>query len=373
MAQAFEADPDVEVVVGMGARDPSVPLERTDFVRVADHSYSTVHRIVLATGVDTIVHTGVMVDSTLGSNRLHDVNVIGTLNLLAAAGAVGSTVKALVVKSSGLFYGATSRDPYAFTETMTREAPAHTPLERSLLEAEALVRDFAQDNPAVIVSVLRFANVLGADLSTPLSRNLSRPMCPSLFGYDPLLQFVEQGDVVRALIHAVRSAEPGTFNVGAPGRLPLSEVAAICGTRLVPLPPWQTGLFSVPFTRLGAFDLPPELIPLLRYGRGMDTDTVPRDRVRLPLLERGGDPRLRPGHSPPQGGRASRRELSVPRGPGAFPAPGQLGRQPGRRAVPNFLGFSPPRIPRAYVSPDSVSHAATSGPRRNCHSSAVMA
>jgi UDP-glucose 4-epimerase len=272
VAQAFEADLEVEVVVGMGSRDPSVPLERTDFVKVSDHSYSTVNRIVSATGVDTIVHTGLVVDSTLGpSNRLHDVNVIGTMNLLAAAGAPGSTVKALVVKSSGLVYGATSRDPYVFSETMTRVTPARTPVERSLLEAEALVRDFSEDNPGVAVSVMRFANVLGADLSTPLSRNLSRPICPSLFGYDPLLQFVEQGDVVRALVHAVRRATPGTFNVGAPGRLPLSEVAAICGTRIVPLPPWQTGLLAGPLARLGVFDLPPELIPLLRYGRGMDT------------------------------------------------------------------------------------------------------
>jgi hypothetical protein len=92
-----------------------------------------------------------------------------------------------------------------------------------------------------------------------------------LFGYDPLLQFIEQGDVVRALIHAVRSATPGTFNVGAPGRVPLSEVAEICGTRLVPLPPWKAELVSAPFTRVGAFDLPPELVMLLRYGRGMDT------------------------------------------------------------------------------------------------------
>jgi UDP-glucose 4-epimerase len=271
VAQAFEADPDVEVVVGIGARDPSVPLERTDFVRVSDHSYSTVQRIVSATGVDTIVHTGVMVDSTLGSSRLHDVNVIGSLNLLAAAGAPGSTVRALVVKSSGLVYGATSRDPYAFGETMTRAMPARTPVERSLLEAEALVSDFAHNNPEVTVSVLRFASVLGPDLSTPLSRNLSRRWSPSLFGYDPLLQFIEQGDVVRALIHAVRSATPGIFNVGAPGRVPLSEVAEICGTRLVPLPPWKAELVSAPFTRVGAFDLPPELVMLLRYGRGMDT------------------------------------------------------------------------------------------------------
>jgi len=271
VAQAFEADPGVDVIVGMGARDPSVALDRTDYVRVSDHSYSTINRIVSATGVDTIVHTGLMVDSTLGSSRLHDTNVIGTLNLLAAAGAANSTVKALVVKSSGLVYGATSRDPYAFSETMMRSTPAHSAVERSLLEAEALVRDFAQDNPAVTVSVLRFANVLGAEITTPFSRNLSRPLCPSLFGYDPPLQFVEQGDVVRALVHAVRNDLAGTFNVGAPGTLPLSEVAAICGTRLVPLPPWRPGFLSGPLTRVRLFDLPPEMIPLLRYGRGMDT------------------------------------------------------------------------------------------------------
>jgi UDP-glucose 4-epimerase len=276
VAQAFEGDTDVEVVVGMGARDPSVPLERTDFVKVSDHSYSAVNRIVSTTGVDTIVHTGLIVDSTLGSNRLHDANVIGTMNLLAAAGAAGSTVKSLIVKSSSLVYGASSRDPYAFDETMNRAGPPGTPIERSLLEAEALVRDFAHDHPELTVTVLRFANVLGPDLTTPLSRNLSRPLCPSLFGYDPLLQFVEQDDVVRALVHAVLTGTPGTFNVGGAGRLPLSEVAAICGTRLVPLLPWHTGLVSRPLTRLHAFDLPPELIPLLRYGRGMDTTAFAR-------------------------------------------------------------------------------------------------
>ena len=96
----------------LGSADPAVALDRTDFVKVSDHAYSTLNRIVSATGVDTIVHTGLIVDSTLGSsNRLQDTNVIGTLNLLAAAGAPGSTVKSLVVKSSGLVYGATSRTP----------------------------------------------------------------------------------------------------------------------------------------------------------------------------------------------------------------------------------------------------------------------
>lgn len=288
VAQAFETDPAVDVVVGMGTRDPSVPLERTDFVRLQDQTYSTLSRIVLATQVDTIVHTGLIVDGTLiSSSSLQEHNVIATMNLLAAAGAPGSKVRCLIVKSSGLVYGATSRDPYAFTEAMIRTGPPGTPMERSLLDAESLVRDFGRDHPEVRVSVLRLANVLGADLRTPLSRNLARPLCPGVFGYDPLLQFVEQEDVVRALVHAVRIDGDGTFNVAGPGRLPLSEVAAICGSRMLALPPWQTGLLSRPGARLGLFNLPPDLIPLLRYGRGLDTKRFTQTgfRYRFSTLE----------------------------------------------------------------------------------------
>ena len=141
-------------------------------------------------------------------------------------------------------------------------------VERALVEAEGLVRDFSEDNPATRVTVLRFANVLGTHLSTPISRNLSRPVCPSIFGFDPLLQFVEEDDVVRALVHVTRGSIPGLYNVAGDGRLPWSEVAGICGTRLVPLSPYSP-LKIRPVARL--FDLPEELVDLLRYGRGVDT------------------------------------------------------------------------------------------------------
>ena len=118
------------------------------------------------------------------------------------------------------------------------------------------------------MTVLRFANVLGTHLTTPISRNLSRPLCPAIFGFDPLLQFVEEDDVMRALLHVTRGSIPGLYNVAADGRLPWSEVASICGTRLVPLSPYSP-LKLRPVARL--FDLPPELEDLLRYGRGVDT------------------------------------------------------------------------------------------------------
>ena len=186
MAQALENEPDVEMILGLGANEPRVPLERTEFVR-SDQKYSILNRIVRATQVDTIVHTFLETNSVKVPSRvLHEINVIGTLNLLAAAGTAGSSVRQVVVKSSTHIYGAAETDPAWFREEDKRTGPVRTRLERSLLEVEALVRDFADDNPHLVVSVLRFANVLGTDIITPTSTNLRKRLLPVIAGFDPL-------------------------------------------------------------------------------------------------------------------------------------------------------------------------------------------
>ncbi len=124
MALALESDPEFEMILGMATRDPSVALERTDFVH-ADQTYSIVSRIVRATQPDTIVHTFLVTDSTKAPGRaLHEINVIGTMNLLAAAGQAGSPVRQVVVKSSTLVYGASETDPAWFSEDAVRAGTA---------------------------------------------------------------------------------------------------------------------------------------------------------------------------------------------------------------------------------------------------------
>jgi UDP-glucose 4-epimerase len=270
VAQALENRPDVEVVVGLDTRDPRVPLERTEFVR-ADSSYSILARIVLATEIDTVLHTHLIVDSTQTSGRtLHEINVIGTMNLLAAAGAQGSPVRKVVLKSSSLVYGANFPDPYFFREDVGRTRAARTGVERSLLEVEAFLRDFAEDNPHVAVTLLRFANVLGHYIETPLSQALRRPVVPEIFGFDPRVQFVDEDDVVGALMYATTRNVPGVFNVAGDGNLPWSEVCAIVGKRRVALPPVLTSWAAEPARLLWLWDLPPEALMLLRYGRSVD-------------------------------------------------------------------------------------------------------
>jgi len=272
----LEQSDEVDVIVGLDTREPTIEFDRTEYVR-SDENYSILSRIVTAAKIDTILHTFLVIDSTSSAaRRMHETNVIGTMNLFAAASAPGSTVRTVVVKSSTYVYGSSAEDPTWFDEASSRSRPARTRVERSLEQVENYVRDFATDNPHVLVSLLRFSNVLGPDIQTPISRALELPLVPKLAGFDPRFQFVHEDDVVRAILFVLDRELPGIYNVAGEGLLPWSEVAALCGKRTVPITPVMTGLATGPLRRLGA-PLPPELLALLRYGRGVDNRRLVRE------------------------------------------------------------------------------------------------
>ena len=202
VAQTLEQDPESTSSSASTPGSPRSRLDRTEYVRV-DESYSILSRIVRATQVDTIVHTFLVVDSNQTSaSQMHEINVIGTMNLFAAASQPEPDVRNVVVKSSTLVYGSTRR-PGVVHRGHPRPAFPRLRVERSLLEVEGYVRDYAADNPHVAVSLLRFSNVLGEDIATPITRALELPLVPCVFGYDPRLQFVHEVDVIRAIMHVL--------------------------------------------------------------------------------------------------------------------------------------------------------------------------
>jgi UDP-glucose 4-epimerase len=269
LARALEGDPDVEAIVGVDNEEPSVELERTEYVKVGTQ-HALLRRVVQAAEIDTVVDTRLVVDSaTTSSPKAHENNVIGTMNILAACGGPDSTVRKLVFKSSTHFYGCEQDDPAFFDETMGRPHPPRTPIERDILEAESSVAEFA-DTSGATVTILRFANVLGSDVRTSHIGLFSLPAVPMILGFDPRYQFVHEDDVVHALEHVTQRDLPGVFNVAGDGVLALSEVAGLLGKPYAPLlPPWGTGLAAGALRRLG-LALPPEMLAQLRFGRGVD-------------------------------------------------------------------------------------------------------
>lgn len=274
LAQILEADPDTELIVGVDRRDPRVELERTEFVRVKE-DYDALRRIVEVAGIDTVLHTDVIVDSTRESGRaIHEQNVIGTMNLLAAAATHGSPVRKMIVKSSSMVYGAGKADPYIFRETNTRTNPHKTRIEKSLLEAEDYVRDFAQDNPHVSVSLFRVSNVVGDDIRTPMLSALRLPVVPAIAGFDPLIQVAHVDDVASAFAFAVHHDLVGVYNIAAEGALPWSEIRKMANKPELPLPPYGTEIAAAALRSARIIDLPPELLAMLRYGRQIDNNLI---------------------------------------------------------------------------------------------------
>ena len=270
LAQALEPDERIEALVAVDNEEPSVELERTEYVKVGIQ-HALLRRVVEAAEIDTVVDTRLVVDSaTTSPRKAHENNVIGTMNILAACSGPDSPVQKLVFKSSGHFYGCEQDDPAFFEESMGRPHAPKTPIERDIVEAEASLRDFAEKNPLVDVTVLRFANVLGPAVRTSHIDLLSRAAVPMILGFDPRYQFVHEDDVVHALEHAVQRELPGVFNVAGDGVLALSEVAGLLNKPYAPiLPPWGTGLATAALRRLGV-KVPPEMLNQLRYGRGLD-------------------------------------------------------------------------------------------------------
>ena len=270
LAQALEGFEQIETIIGVDANDPTMELERTEFVRVSNR-HGLIQRIVRAAEIDTVIDARLTVNSVAASPRVtHENNVIGTMNILAACSGPGSPVRKFVFKSSAHYYGCEQDDPSFFTESMRRPHPPRTRLERGMVDAESAIRDFAVKTPEVEVTVLRCANVLGPDVDTAFTRMFSLPAVPMVLGFDPRVQFVHEDDVVHALEHAALNSVPGVFNVGADGVLSLSEAIGLLGKMYLPiLPPYGAGLLAGPLRRLG-LRIPDEMWNQLRFGRGLD-------------------------------------------------------------------------------------------------------
>src|SRR5215216_5273532 len=229
------AETDVEVI-GIDVIPPRHELAKAEFIR-ADIRNPVISKVIATRGVDTVVHTGVVATpgSAGGRSSMKEINVIGTMQLLAACQKAPGVAK-LVVKSSTTVYGAGARDPAMFTEEMAPRAIHQTGLSKDAVEVEGYVRGFARRRPDVCVTTLRMANWIGPKTNSPITRYFAMPVVPTVFGYDARLQFLHEDDGVAAIHHATVHDLPGTFNLAGDGVLSLSQAIRRLGRPAVRLP-----------------------------------------------------------------------------------------------------------------------------------------
>jgi UDP-glucose 4-epimerase len=271
-------EPGVDRVIGVDAVPPEHPLDDADFVR-ADIRHPMIAKVLAEHHVDTVVHMDVNPTppgrSRGGRSVVKETNVIGTMQLLGAC-QKASAVRRLVVKSTTTVYGSAPRDPAVVSESSPPKSLPSGGFAKDAVEVEGYVRGFARRRPDVAVAVLRFANILGPSVDSPLAAYFGLPVLPTVLGYDPRLQFVHEDDVIDALLVAARepgrgTLNSGTFNIAGEGVLLLSQAARRLGRPMVPvLLPTVTWMGSA-LRSVGLSDFSPEQIRLLTHGRVVDT------------------------------------------------------------------------------------------------------
>ncbi len=269
-ARSLATGKDVEVV-GLDVIPPRHDLGAADFVR-ADIRNPVIAKVIATRGVDTVVHLAMVAtpDSAGGRSSMKEINVIGTMQLLAACQRAESFRK-LVVQSSISVYGASPRDPVKFTEDMSARAQPRTGFGKDSLEIESYVRGLARRRPDVVVTTLRLANLMGAGVDSHVTRYLSLPVVPRVMGFDARLQFLHPSDAVDALLLVTRRDVQGTFNVAAPDVVTLSQALRKMGRPTVGVPKAAAPLVATLIRQAHLVDFSADQIDALTYGRGMDT------------------------------------------------------------------------------------------------------
>jgi UDP-glucose 4-epimerase len=271
LAARLERDPEVEYVAGLDTRRPSFELDRTEFIEV-DIRDPEIGSLIARTGVDTIVHEQIVrqPSSGMSSQSMHDINVMGSLQLLAACEHVPS-LHTIVVRGSAGVYGAEPHAPQFFREEMARLFPLRTRFQRDVAEIENYFATYSRRHSGVTCTMLRYQPAIGPDLRTQITRYLDQPVCPVYMGFDPRIQLVHIEDALEALLAAVRNPVSGPVNVAGVGTIGLARMIRLAGRRALPIASPLFGTLTGAGRRLGLDSYSEDFRRLLRYGRGVDT------------------------------------------------------------------------------------------------------
>ncbi|HZE33420.1 MAG TPA: NAD-dependent epimerase/dehydratase family protein [Actinoallomurus sp.] len=273
VADTLQADPSIARVIGVDTVAPTMPLGRTEFVRI-DIRTPSIAKIINAAEVDTVVHLNLVTMTSAARMKTKELNVIGTMQLLAACQR-SAAMRKVVVRSSAAVYGSSGHDPAVFSETDEPVLPPSSGYAKDAVEVEGYVRGLARRRSDLTVSVLRFANFLGPHVDSPLSRYFHMPVAATVLGFDPRLQFIHEDDGVEVLRRMAVEDHPGTFNVAGDGVVLLSQALRRAGRPILRLPAPAVQTLGDVGRRLGGLKgFSPELLRWLTYGRVLDTDQL---------------------------------------------------------------------------------------------------
>lgn len=262
----LEADPKYKKVIAIDRIKPDIPLKKTKFYKLdltealADVSLA---EILKKENCDTLIHTAFPIAPPHNSSYAHELVAIGSYYIFNACDA--AKVRKVVMCTTTDVYGAFPLNPNYLTEDMPTKGHTQSRFLADKVDAEKQALRYQKKHPKRIVSILRPCTILGPTIHSYKTRYLKRPVITTMLGFDPLMQFVHEQDVIDALQVLVDQDHTGIYNLAGDGVLPLSRVIEICGKVNLRLPQFGFKTMVQTLWTLEISPAPASHVNFLRY------------------------------------------------------------------------------------------------------------
>ncbi|ROO30909.1 NAD-dependent epimerase/dehydratase family protein [Salinisphaera orenii] len=215
-------------------------------------------------GFMAIIHLGRIRFTQSTRNRRYSANVVGTARLLRLALKYG--VEQVIALSTYHVYGADARNPSLIDEEYPMRAANLMREVVDAVELENLFNIHLYKHPELNISILRPCNIAGPGINNEISRMLSQPVAPCLFGFSPLMQFIHVEDMARAVVRSFERNHPGVYNVAPDDYVAYQDALQQAGCRRLFLPSVPPALARRAVRALGRYAPPDYLIDFFKYA-----------------------------------------------------------------------------------------------------------
>ncbi len=247
------------VIHGIDVVDPP-EWDTPDFFFRCDARSEALIEAMVEFEPDTVLHLAFVVNPIHNDEKMHDINVAGTRNVLKAVAKIQP--ERLLISSSATAYGAWPDNPIPLLESQPLRAREEYRYSADKVEVEEMLVDFAKTNPEIATSWTRPTIIYETGLTNYLTTFVAKP--PALVmpnGSNTPMQFVHADDVVAATRLILEKKATGPFNIGPKDWVSLSEMAEMSSRPIFSLPlAILKGIASMWWAlRLPLFRFPPGL------------------------------------------------------------------------------------------------------------------
>jgi len=238
---------------------------------VADYHSRKLDEVFSRFKFDAVMHLGRIRESQKYSPQYRfQMNVIGTQKLLELC--KNYQVKNLIVLSTYHVYGAHRLNSLQLTESSPLRASQSFPELADAVELDHAATTFMWKHREVRTTILRPVNIIGKHIRNTICTLLRSGVCPKVFGFDPLMQFIDEKDIARALILSLENEIAGIFNVAGEGLIAYSHAIKHAQAIAVPIPPMISVSFVRLLSELSHIGFPPYLMDYFKYPTVVNDD-----------------------------------------------------------------------------------------------------